>query len=215
MQAMLRHRPSTVRPGNARPPAALRFAGPPKAPPALHALARSPELARLEAALFLADEPVSAKKLAGACDLKNAEAALAGIAALRELLAKDDSGLEIIDVAGGFRLVTAAVAHTWLLRLRRTGHDLRLTPMLLETLAIIAYRQPIMRAEVESIRGVACADAVKSLMEKGMVRVVGRHDSLGRPQLYGTAPKFLQLFGLNSLADLPEVSALPRPSEHA
>ncbi|MBY0460185.1 MAG: SMC-Scp complex subunit ScpB, partial [Gemmataceae bacterium] len=103
--------------------------------------------------------------------------------------------------------------HIWLARLKRTGHELRLTPAALETLAVIAYKQPIMRAEVEQIRGVACSEVVRQLMEKGLVRVAGRHDSLGRPQLYGTTKKFLQAFGLNALDDLPEVEALRSGSQ--
>jgi segregation and condensation protein B len=89
----------------------------------------------------------------------------------------------------------------------------RLTPAALETLAVIAYKQPIMRAEVEKVRGVMCAEIIRMLMEKGLVRVAGRHDSLGRPQLYGTTKKFLQAFGLNALQDLPEVEALKQPGE--
>ena len=77
---------------------------------------------------------------------------------------------------------------------------------------MIAYKQPIMRAEVEKIRGVACGEIVRQLMEKGLVRVAGRHDSLGRPQLYGTTKQFLQAFGLNTLKDLPEVESLRKPS---
>jgi segregation and condensation protein B len=96
--------------------------------------------------------------------------------------------------------------------LKRTGHELRLTPASLETLAVIAYKQPIMRAEVEKVRGVACSEIIRQLMEKGLVRGAGRHDSLGRPQLYGTTKRFLQAFGLNTLKDLPEVEALRKPN---
>ena len=88
----------------------------------------------------------------------------------------------------------------------------RIAPTTLETLAVVAYKQPIMRAEVEKVRGVACGDVIRQLMEKGLVRVAGRHDSLGRPQLYATTKKFLQAFGLNALNDLPEVESLRRPT---
>jgi segregation and condensation protein B len=81
----------------------------------------------------------------------------------------------------------------------------------METLAVIAYKQPIMRADVEKIRGVACGEIVRHLMEKGLVRIAGRHDSLGRPQLYGTTKQFLQAFGLNTVKDLPEVESLRNP----
>src|SRR5207249_11850215 len=110
------------------------------------------------------------------------------------------------------QLLTRPEYHPWLTRLRRTGHELRLTPAAMETLAVVAYRQPVMRAEVEKVRGVSCGEVIRQLMEKGLVRVAGRPDSLGRPQLYGTTKKFLQAFGLNALADLPEVESLRRPS---
>lgn len=127
---------------------------------------------------------------------------------LKALLDADGSAFQVGEIAGGFQLLTRAVFHPWLTRLKRTGHELRLTSAGMETLAVVAYKQPIMRAELEAIRGVSCSDLIRVLMEKGLVRVVGRHDSLGRPQLYGTTKKFLQAFGMNSLKDLPEVEAL-------
>ena len=114
-------------------------------------------------------------------------------------------------MAGGFQLLTRPIYHPWLLRLRRTGNELKLSPAARETLAIIAYRQPIMRADIESIRGVQCGDMLRVLMEKGLVRIAGRHDSLGRPVLYGTTRKFLQAFGLKSVQDLPLVEQLRPP----
>ena len=90
------------------------------------------------------------------------------------------------------------------MRIKRTGADVRLSAATRETLAIVAYRQPIMRADIEAVRGVQCGDVLRLLMEKGLVRIAGRHDSLGRPVLYGTTKKFLQVFGLRSLKDLPQ-----------
>jgi segregation and condensation protein B len=171
-------------------------------------LAREPALARLEAVLLLADEPLAARRLAEAAGLASAAEARTLIARLRELLVVDGSAFEIEELAGGYQLLTGSRYHPWLSRLKRTGHELRLTPAVMETLAILAYRQPIMRADVDKIRGVSSSEIIRQLMEKGLVKVVGRHDSLGRPQLYGTTRKFLQAFGLNSLADLPEVEAL-------
>jgi segregation and condensation protein B len=101
--------------------------------------------------------------------------------------------------------------HKWLVRLRRTNPDPKLTAAALESLAIIAYKQPITRADIEAIRGVQCGELLKHLMEKGLVRIAGRDDSLGRPVLYGTTRKFLQVFGLNSLKDLPEAPELKPP----
>ena len=108
---------------------------------------------------------------------------------LQSLYDADGSSFQVEEIAGGYQLLTRAKCHPWLARLKRTGHELRLTPAALETLAVVAYKQPIMRAEVEKVRGVACGEVVRQLMEKGLVRVAGRHDSLGRPQLYGTTQK--------------------------
>jgi segregation and condensation protein B len=130
---------------------------------------------------------------------------------LIELYEADGSAFQVEELAGGYQLLTRPAFHPWLLRLRRTGHELRLTPAGLETLAVIAYRQPITRAEIEVVRGVQCAELIRVLMEKGLVRVTGRHPSLGRPQLYGTTRRFLQAFGLGSLRDLPEVESMRVP----
>jgi segregation and condensation protein B len=205
-------RPYSRRPGNVRPPAALRLVPPPTKPTAADPLARDAKLARLEAALFLADEPLAARRLAEVAALADAAEARRLVERLRTLYDADGSAFQVEELAGGYQLLTRPAFHPWLLRLRRSGHDLRLTPAALETLAVIAYKQPIMRAEIENVRGVQCGEVVRVLMEKGLVRVAGRHTSLGRPQLYGTTKKFLQAFGLNSLKDLPEVESL-RPPE--
>jgi segregation and condensation protein B len=123
---------------------------------------------------------------------------------LRELYDADATAFQVEEIAGGYQLLTRPAYRPWLQRLLRTGRDVRLTPAALETLAIVAYRQPIPRADVEAIRGVACAELLTHLMEKGFIKVVGRQESLGRPVLYGTTKKFLQAFGLGSLRDLPE-----------
>ena len=202
-------RPYAVRPGNAVLPPALRlraaFSG--EAPPT-DPLAREPRLARLEAALLLADEPRPARRLADVAGLADAGEARRLVERLKGLYDEAGTAFQVEELAGGYQLLSRPRYHTWLARLRRTGHELRLSPAALETLAVIAYKQPIMRAEVEKVRGVACAEIVRMLMEKGLVRVAGRHDSLGRPQLYGTTRKFLQAFGLNAIKDLPAVEAL-------
>jgi segregation and condensation protein B len=208
-------------------PAARRAKGERPANAALHFLVRYPppvevrvtdplgrdaKLARVEAALFLADDPVPARRLAEAAGLNDAGEAKVLVEKLKSLYDADGSAFQVEDVAGGYQLLTRPAYHPWLVRLRRTGHEARLSPAALETLAIVAYKQPIMRAEVEAIRGVAIDEMLKMLMEKGLVKVVGRHDSLGRPQLFGTTKKFLQLFGLNAIKDLPEVGVLKPPA---
>jgi segregation and condensation protein B len=205
-------RPYSARPGNAALPLALRLRTESVEAPALDPHAREPKLARLEAVLLLADEPLPARRLADVAGLADAAEARRLLDRLRELYDADGTAFQIEEIAGGYQLLTRPRYHPWLARLKRTGHEVRLTPAALETLAVIAYKQPIMRAEVEKIRGVMCAEIIRMLMEKGLVRVAGRHDSLGRPQLYGTTKKFLQAFGLNTLKDLPEVEALKQPT---
>jgi segregation and condensation protein B len=200
----------TERPGNTRRPNPLRLATP-REEPTTDPLARDAKLARLEATLFLADEPLTAKKLAEVAGLQDITEVKQQLAKLRGFYDADESSFQIEELAGGYQLLTRPTFHTWLLRLRRTGHDLRLTPAALETLAVVAYKQPITRADLDSIRGVSCAELIRQLMEKGLVRLAGRQASLGRPQLYGTTKKFLQVFGLKSLEDLPEVDSLPKP----
>ena len=202
-------RPHSERPADARLPLGLRFRAAPDA--TAHAPgARSAELAALEAVLLFADEPLAARRLGDVLGFSEVRVR-ALLAELAVCLDDDGTAFRLAEIAQGYQLLTRPEHHRWLARLRRTGHDLRLTPSALETLAVIAYRQPIMRADVEGVRGVQCGETIRLLMERGLVRVAGRHDSLGRPQLYATTKKFLQAFGLNALADLPEVESLRAP----
>jgi segregation and condensation protein B len=201
-------RPYSLRPGNATLPFVFRLRPEPVDILALDPQARTTKLARLEAVLLLADEPLSPRRLADVVGLVDAAEARTLIERLKELYDLDGTAFQIEELAGGYQLLTRSQYHPWLARLKRTGHELRITPAALETLSVIAYKQPIMRAEVEKVRGVACGEVIRQLMEKGLVRITGRHDSLGRPQLYGTTKKFLQAFGLNTLKDLPEVESL-------
>jgi segregation and condensation protein B len=175
-------------------------------------LARDPHLAAVEAALVAADEPLTAKRLAAAAGLDDAAEARRLVNRLRELYDADGTAFQVEEVAGGYQLLTRAEYHPWLARLRRLAPELRLSPAARETLAIVAYRQPITRADIEGVRGVQCGDVLGQLMEKGLVRITGRDESLGRPILYGTTRKFLQLYGLKSLRDLPQAEGLTMPA---
>jgi segregation and condensation protein B len=178
--------------------------------------ARSPEVALLEAILFVADEPLPARKLARAAGLADAAAARRVLRTLQDLYDQEGSAFQVEELAGGFQLLTRPQFHRWLVRLRRGSEELRLSGAARETLAIVAYRQPIMRADIEAIRGVHCGETLRQLMEKGLLRIAGRHDSLGRPVLYGTTRKFLQVFGFKSLKDLPQAEDLqPPPTDKA
>lgn len=191
-------------PPNARLPLAYRIHGERPLDIAADPGARDPRLARVEAALFLADEPLTARKIATAAALVDSAEARRWIARLRDLYDADASAFQVEDIAGGYQILTRPAYRPWLQRAQRISGDVRLTPAALETLAVVAYRQPIPRADVEAIRGVACSELLTHLMEKGMVKIVGRQETLGRPVLYGTTKKFLQAFGLGSLRDLPE-----------
>jgi len=198
-----------MRPTNSRLPLAFRLqadgqtADAPKSE-----LARTPDLARVEAALFLADEPLAARKLATLANLPDTATARRLVEELRALYARDGSAFQVEELAGGYQLLTRPEFHPWLARLRRNAPETQLSAAARETLTIVAYRQPITRADVEAIRGVGSSDVLEKLMEKGLVRLAGRDDSLGRPALYETTRKFLQVFGLKSLKDLPPSEGL-------
>ena len=176
-------------------------------------LGRDKALAMLEAVLLVADEPLPIRKLVQAAGIRDATQARKLLKRLQQLYDDNGSAFELEELAGGFQLMTRPEYHRWLTSVRRSQQELRLTAPGRETLAIIAYRQPIMRADVEAIRGVQIGDTLRLLMEKGLVKIVGRDDSLGRPVLYGTTKKFLQVFGLKSLKDLPNAEQIrPKPA---
>jgi segregation and condensation protein B len=201
-------------PGNRRLPTIYRFAEDSLAGPAPQGeLARDHRLALIEAALLIADEPLTPRRLAAVAGLTDAAEVRRLVRRLQSLYARDGSAFRVEEPGGGFQLLTRPEFHPWLARLRRTGNELRLTAAARETLAIVAYRQPIMRAAIEAIRGVQVSELLRQLMEKGLVRIAGRDDSLGRPVLYGTTRKFLQSFGLKSLKELPQAEQLRPPKK--
>jgi len=123
------------------------------------------------------------------------------------------NGVQVIEVAGGFRLQTAPSCSPWLRRLLNTGRPSKLSKPTLETLAIIAYRQPIARSEIESVRGVSVDAIVRNLMECGLIKITGRSNLPGHPLLYGTTQLFLEHFGLQSIDHLPGIEQLRRKEE--
>jgi segregation and condensation protein B len=198
-------RPKDRLPADHRPPGLYRRMSAAVEPPPTDPDARDAKLARLEAVLFGADEPLTARRLAAVAELADAAEARRLIDRMQALYAEEGAAFQVEELAGGYQLLTRPEFHPWLVRLRRTAGEPKLTGALLETLAIVAYRQPIMRADLEAVRGVRCDEALRQLMERGLVRIAGRDDSLGRPVLYGTTKKFLQAFGLRDLRDLPPV----------
>ena len=161
-------------------------------------------LAILEALLIVAEEPLPLPKLQ---EVLADEQPTQTEASLRELslrLEEDGRGLMVQEVAGGFRLTTRPETHAWVQKLQQVK-PARLSRPALETLAIVAYRQPTTRAEIEAIRGVAVDGVMRTLLERGLVRMMGRKAEAGRPMLYGTSAQFLEQFGLKNLGDLPSL----------
>jgi segregation and condensation protein B len=169
----------------------------------------------LEAVLFAADEPLSARRLGALIGVADAAAVRKLIAGLRGLYDADGTAFQIEEVAGGFQLLTRPEFHPWLALLRRDAPDLTLSAAARETLTIVAYRQPVTRADLEAIRGVGCSEILQQLMDRGLIRLAGRDDSLGRPHLYATTRRFLQVFGLRTLRDLPAAEGTQAPSASA
>ncbi|MCM8798246.1 MAG: SMC-Scp complex subunit ScpB [Candidatus Omnitrophica bacterium] len=159
----------------------------------------------LEAILFVHHEPLLIERLKEV--LGNVDSQL-----IRELLGElkseyeqEERGFIIREVAGGFQMVSHPQYAPWIKKIYKTSQTERLTLPTLETLAIIAYKQPITRPEIEEIRGVNVENILKNLLEAKLIRIVGRKEGLGRPILYGTTRKFLEYFGLNSLEELPKL----------
>jgi segregation and condensation protein B len=175
--------------------------------------ARSPKLARVEAALFAAGEPLSTRRIADAANLADGAEARVLVQELKALYDADGTAFTVENVAGGWQLRTRPEFAPWLQKLHSTRQETRLSQPALETLAVVAYRQPILRTDVESIRGVQCGEMLRQLIDRGLVRITGHHDSLGRPLLYGTTRKFLETFGLADLADLPMSEQLRAPAQ--
>jgi len=170
--------------------------------------------ARIEALLVATDRQLSESRLADLLGLsgKNVQKAIKD--AIDELNRDyDTSGrsFHIERLAGGFQILTRPQFSELLERLFGERQQSRLSQAALETLAIIAYRQPILRAEVEAIRGVACGEVLRSLLERRLVKITGRAEEIGRPMLYGTTSEFLKVFGLANLDDLPNVQGLAEP----
>jgi segregation and condensation protein B len=169
-------------------------------PPSLRAI--------LESMLLVADRPIGPKELSHLLPEFNAVQIHSALKHLQSQYDGEERGFELREVAGGFRLQTRESLREWVLRLKRV-RPTRLSKAALETLAVIAYKQPVSRAEVEEIRGVDASGTLRLLLDKKLIRIAGRKDMPGRPLLYGTTMRFLEVF------DLKDLTTLPRPDEVA
>jgi len=166
------------------------------------------KLARLEAVLFLSHEPISTRKLANLANLADGTEARTLLRELGRRYQRRSGAMQVVDVAGGVQLLTKPQLAPWIRRLHGDLEEMTLSAPALETLSVVAYRQPVVRAEVEAIRSVQCGEILRVLMERDLLRIVGRADELGRPFLYGTTKKFLQVFGLRRLEQLPGIDQI-------
>jgi segregation and condensation protein B len=164
----------------------------------------------IEAVLFASDEPLSEARLADIVET-GVRQIRQHVKSLNEKYEANNNAFRIEQIAGGYQMLTLSHYNYWLNKLLRARSDTKLSAAALETLAIIAYKQPVMRADIEAIRGVAAGEVIRALCYKGLVKIVGRAEVLGRPMLYGTTKKFLEVFGLNTLKDLPKVEELKKP----
>ena len=199
-----------LRPTGGRPSgvAAPRRWGAVDAPAPLGRAFRDPRLARLEAVLLLANEPLPLRKISRFASLADATEARTLTRRLNQLYDSQGTAFRVEEVAGGFQLLSRQKFGTWLRRLHQSAIETRLSSPAQESLAIIAYRQPVLRAEIEAIRGVQCGEMLRQLMERDLVRISGRSEELGRPFLYSTTKRFLQVFGLRHLDELPRAEDL-------
>jgi len=169
---------------------------------------RTEEMARLEAALFVAREPLPIRRLAKLSRLPDATRARTLLRDLNQLLDAAGAAFRIEHLAGGYQLLSRPQFGPWIKRALEYPAENRLSNAALETLAIVAYRQPVTRPEIESIRGVGSEEMLRQLLDRDLIAVGGRSDELGRPNVYVTSRYFLRIFGLGRIEDLPPVEAI-------
>lgn len=158
----------------------------------------------IESLLFITDHPLTLERLAAVAETDQ-ESAAAAVAEIKKEYSETARAVQVLEVAGGFQLATKPEYGRWVRKLYNEKMSVRLSNAALETLAIIAYKQPVTRSEVESIRGVDISAPLDKLLERGLVKTVGKKDTIGRPMMYGTSEEFLRVFGLNSTAELPSL----------
>lgn len=177
----------------------------------------APEQARrvLEALLFASSKPITAaeiRKVMKFLTVKEIETMIAG---LKEEYVRDNRSFELLEVAGGYEIATKKEYAPWIFRIEMQKKAKQVTQSALETLSILAYKQPITRAEIEELRGVDASGVVNTLTERGLIKIVGKKEVPGRPFMYGTTDKFLEHFGLKGLSDLPNIEEIKNLVENS
>lgn len=167
----------------------------------------------VEALLFVSGDPVPVDRLTEAVDGVKPDRVREALEALRNTYEASGRGLQIVEVAGGFQITTRPECAPWIRTLEQIKAATRLSKSALETLAIASYKQPITRGEIELIRGVDSAGVLRTLMDRRILKIVGRREGVGRPILYGTTQEFLKFFGLKDLSELPTLKDLKEIAE--
>ena len=164
----------------------------------------------IEALLYMTDHALSPAEISQVLELKifTEETVREIIGEIAQAYDASGSALRVVEVAGGFQTATRPDMAVFIRRLFKERLTVRLSPSSLETLSIIAYKQPITRGDIEQIRGVEASGVMETLLERRLIKVVGRKETIGRPLLYGTTPDFLRHFGLKHLSELPDLSTM-------
>ncbi|MBI5044092.1 MAG: SMC-Scp complex subunit ScpB [Nitrospirae bacterium] len=157
----------------------------------------------IEALIFVSGEPITLNRIRDVIEGIDKKTIERLASKLKDEFNKEDRGLQLIEIANGYQLTTRPDYASWIKKLNKIKVSTRLSKPAMETLAIIAYKQPIIKPEVEKIRGVDSGGVIKTLLERKLIKIIGRMDIVGKPMMYGTTPEFLQYFGLKDLTDLP------------
>ena len=168
----------------------------------------------IETLLFITDRPLKPARLADIVEQADVRRVRELVTELQNEYAARGSAVQVVEIGGGFQMATKPEYGRWVRRLYNEKMTTKLSHAALETLAIVAYKQPITRAEMEAIRGVDVAGPLEKLLERSLVRVVGKKDTIGRPMVYGTTDEFLRMFGLNKLSELPDLQVFAAKNLH-
>lgn len=161
----------------------------------------------VESLLFASDIPLTIDKIKSILDIQDRQAALNALTSLAQEYESQKRGFFLSEVAGGYQLRTRPEYRQWVRRMKQT-RPARLSRAAMETLAIVAYKQPVLRSDVEHLRGVDSGGTLRTLLERGLIRVLGRKPLPGRPMVYGTSKRFLEIFDLKELSELPTLKDL-------
>lgn len=159
----------------------------------------------IEVLLFVSQEPITLERIMNITEIGDRGKVLAAIKEIQEEYFKNGHGLQAVEVAGGYQMVTRAEFAPWVKMLEKITAPSRLSRSALEVLAVIAYKQPIVRSEIEAIRGVDSTGVIKTLLDRRLIKIMGRKDIAGRPIMYGITKGFLNAFGLKDLSELPSL----------